>query len=142
MPVQSEQSKMSAGSSRSKGKRIAKNGSNKRAGRGTKRKRKHGESKTPVDKRDQHNDMERQRRVGLRVAYDHLKDQLPYEIRSKKISKVSILIESTKYANNLTATEANLQEEIQVLKNARRQMQYEKNELIRYFKAQQARQMQ
>ncbi|XP_019770742.2 uncharacterized protein LOC109544827 [Dendroctonus ponderosae] len=110
---------------------TAKTAGNTKATRGKKRKRKQGGSKTPVDKRDQHNDMERQRRVGIRVAYDHLKDQLPYDVRSKKLSKVNILTESTKYANYLTATEAQLQEQIKLLENAQKKMTLEKEELVK-----------
>lgn len=70
----------------------------------------------PTDKRHLHNDMERQRRVDLRIAFDNLKAVVPEVSGTKKIAKVNILLQAAQYCYQLTSTNANNVRQMEQLK--------------------------
>lgn len=69
-----------------------------------------------LEKRNLHNDMERQRRIGLKNLFENLKDKIPSIREKERAPKVNILREATTLCNQLTREE----QEYEALK--RRQM--------------------
>ncbi|KAL1517219.1 hypothetical protein ABEB36_001012 [Hypothenemus hampei] len=93
------------GVKRGKSNRGGNNGNNKR--RRTNPDGQQNHQQQPADKRHLHNNMERQRRVDLRKAFENLKSVVPEVSGAKKIAKVNILQQAAQYCYYLTATNAN-----------------------------------
>lgn len=55
-----------------------------------------------IEKRNLHNDMERQRRIGLKNLFENLKDKIPSLREKDRAPKVNILREATSLCNKLT----------------------------------------
>lgn len=55
-----------------------------------------------IEKRNLHNDMERQRRIGLKNLFENLKEKIPSLREKERAPKVNILREATLLCNNLT----------------------------------------
>lgn len=55
-----------------------------------------------IEKRNLHNDMERQRRIGLKNLFENLKDKIPSLQEKDRAPKVNILREATLLCNKLT----------------------------------------
>lgn len=60
------------------------------------------EENDTIDKRNLHNDMERQRRIGLKNLFENLKDKIPSLREKDRAPKVNILREATSLCNKLT----------------------------------------
>ncbi|XP_044747329.1 transcriptional regulator Myc-2 [Coccinella septempunctata] len=71
----------------------------------------------PIEKRNLHNDMERQRRVDLRKAFEDLRKLVPEVMRKERAAKVVILREAAKYCNNLTQTSKSMEQHMVDLEN-------------------------
>lgn len=59
-----------------------------------------------IEKRNLHNDMERQRRIGLKNLFDNLKEKIPSLREKERAPKVNILREATILCNKLTQENA------------------------------------
>lgn len=59
-----------------------------------------------IDKRNLHNDMERQRRIGLKNLFENLKDKIPSLREKDRAPKVNILREATMLCTKLTRDDA------------------------------------
>ncbi|XP_044736003.1 myc protein [Chrysoperla carnea] len=85
----------------------------KRARRSYRQRRKRGSgdsSDSDSDKRSLHNDMERQRRVDLRNAFDDLRVLLPSVCNKERAAKVNILRDAAEYCHEVSRLEDNLQQ--------------------------------
>ncbi|XP_017151265.1 myc protein [Drosophila miranda] len=76
-----------------------------------------------IEKRNQHNDMERQRRIGLKNLFEALKKQIPTIRDKERAPKVNILREAAKLCEQLTHEEHDLAMEYQRLKEKNRKRQ-------------------
>lgn len=86
----------------------------KRARRSYRQRRKRGSgdsSDSDSDKRNLHNDMERQRRVDLRRAFDDLRVLLPTICNKDRAAKVNILRDAAEYCHEISHEEDNLLQE-------------------------------
>ncbi|KMZ08030.1 myc protein [Drosophila simulans] len=68
-----------------------------------------------IEKRNQHNDMERQRRIGLKNLFEALKKQIPTIRDKERAPKVNILREAAKLCIQLTQEEHELSVQRQLL---------------------------
>lgn len=66
-----------------------------------------------IEKRNQHNDMERQRRIGLKNLFENLKDKIPTLCEKERAPKVNILREATLLCNRLTQEDAEIEHQKQ-----------------------------
>lgn len=76
-----------------------------------------------IEKRNQHNDMERQRRIGLKNLFEALKKQIPTIRDKERAPKVNILREAAKLCEQLTSEERELSLKRQQLKAKLKQQQ-------------------
>ncbi|XP_017000126.2 myc protein [Drosophila takahashii] len=76
-----------------------------------------------IEKRNQHNDMERQRRIGLKNLFEALKKQIPTIRDKERAPKVNILREAAKLCTQLTQEEHELSMQRQVLSMKLKQQQ-------------------
>ncbi|KAF7265876.1 hypothetical protein GWI33_020624 [Rhynchophorus ferrugineus] len=108
----------SASTSSSRSGRGSKKGRASRTNLGYKRRRFNGDGsvREHTDKRHLHNDMERQRRVDLRIAFDNLKAVVPEVSGTKKIAKVNILLQAAEYCYGLTKTNTNYTKQLDELR--------------------------
>lgn len=115
LPVRNVDSPSSSTSS--SGRRGIKRGRGTRTNNGYKRRRTNIETeREPTDKRHLHNDMERQRRVDLRIAFDNLKSVVPEVSGTKKIAKVNILLQAAQYCYYLTGASMNYTKQLDDLR--------------------------
>nr|CAH7759516.1 unnamed protein product [Callosobruchus chinensis] len=70
----------------------------------------------PSEKRSLHNNMERQRRIDLRNAFEDLRQLIPEVSKKDRAAKVLILKEASQYCDNLTRTSINQQKHMEDLK--------------------------
>lgn len=96
--------------------RVGKRGRGTRTNAGYKRRRMNDTNREPTDKRHLHNDMERQRRVDLRIAFENLKSVVPEVSGTKKIAKVNILLQAAQYCYYLTGSSANYNKQLEDLR--------------------------
>lgn len=68
----------------------------------TKRQPSDNEEMESIERRNLHNDMERQRRIGLKNLFENLKDKIPSLREKDRAPKVNILREATMLCNKLT----------------------------------------
>lgn len=61
-----------------------------------------GDEMETIEKRNLHNDMERQRRIGLKNLFENLKDKIPSLREKERAPKVNILREATLLCSKLT----------------------------------------
>lgn len=61
-----------------------------------------GDEMDTIEKRNLHNDMERQRRIGLKNLFENLKDKIPSLREKERAPKVNILREATLLCTKLT----------------------------------------
>lgn len=66
-----------------------------------------------IEKRNQHNDMERQRRIGLKNLFENLKDKIPTLCEKERAPKVNILREATLLCTRLTQEDAEIEHQKQ-----------------------------
>ncbi|XP_034097731.1 myc protein [Drosophila albomicans] len=76
-----------------------------------------------IEKRNLHNDMERQRRIGLKNLFEALKKQIPNIRDKERAPKVNILREAAKLCEQLTNEERELSLKRQLLKAQLKQRQ-------------------
>ncbi|XP_033150285.1 myc protein [Drosophila busckii] len=76
-----------------------------------------------IEKRNLHNDMERQRRIGLKNLFEALKKQIPNIRDKERAPKVNILREAAKLCEQLTKEEYELSVKCRVLKAKVKQQQ-------------------
>ncbi|KAH8276748.1 hypothetical protein KR044_008145 [Drosophila immigrans] len=76
-----------------------------------------------IEKRNLHNDMERQRRIGLKNLFEALKKQIPNIRDKERAPKVNILREAAKLCEQLTNEERELSLKRQLLKAKQKQRQ-------------------
>ncbi|KAH8387684.1 hypothetical protein KR093_008796, partial [Drosophila rubida] len=76
-----------------------------------------------IEKRNLHNDMERQRRIGLKNLFEALKKQIPNIRDKERAPKVNILREAAKLCEQLTSEERELSLKRQLLKAKLKQRQ-------------------
>ncbi|KAM8720504.1 hypothetical protein ACLKA7_006534 [Drosophila subpalustris] len=76
-----------------------------------------------IEKRNLHNDMERQRRIGLKNLFEALKKQIPNIRDKERAPKVNILREAAKLCEQLTSEERELSLKRQLLKAKLKQQQ-------------------
>lgn len=84
-----------------------------------------------MEKRNQHNDMERQRRIGLKNLFENLKDKIPILSEKERAPKVNILREATLLCMRLTQEDA----EIEHQKQRRHRLQQKLKQLREKFAA-------
>lgn len=107
-------SSSTSSSTRSRG---TKRGRGTRTNAGYKRRRTNMDGeREPSDKRHLHNDMERQRRVDLRIAFENLKAVVPEVSGTKKIAKVNILLQAAQYCYYLTGASINYTKQMDELR--------------------------
>ncbi|XP_055914607.1 myc protein [Eupeodes corollae] len=82
-----------------------------------------------IEKRNLHNDMERQRRIGLKNLFEALKKQIPSIKDKERAPKVNILREAAKLCENLTREEQHLSDHKEMLKEQLRKRQEILNQL-------------
>lgn len=83
------------------------------SGSGSKTRRQPSAEMESVERRNLHNDMERQRRIGLKNLFDNLKDRIP-SLRSKqRAPKVNILREATLLCTKLTQQNREYEQQLQ-----------------------------
>lgn len=75
------------------------------------------------EKRNLHNDMERQRRIGLKNLFEALKKQIPSIKEKERAPKVNILREAAKLCDQLSSEEQLVLRQKQLLKEEIRQRQ-------------------
>lgn len=66
-----------------------------------------------IEKRNQHNDMERQRRIGLKNLFENLKQKIPSLVEKERAPKVNILREATMLCKKLTDQDAEYEQQKQ-----------------------------
>lgn len=66
-----------------------------------------------IDKRNQHNDMERQRRIGLKNLFENLKLKIPTLCEKERAPKVNILREATLLCSRLTQEDSEYEKQKQ-----------------------------
>lgn len=86
-----------------------------------------------IEKRNLHNDMERQRRIGLKNLFEALKKLIPSIKDKERAPKVNILREAAKLCENLTREEQHLSDHKELLKEQLRKRQ----ETLRQLKVKQ-----
>ncbi|XP_066254624.1 uncharacterized protein [Euwallacea similis] len=114
LPVRSSDSPSCSTSTPSR--RGVKRGRGNRNNSSYKRKRSNVTEGEPTDKRHLHNDMERQRRVDLRIAFENLKNVVPEVSGTKKIAKVNILLQAAQHCYYLTESNVNNIKQLEDLK--------------------------
>ncbi|XP_075158599.1 bHLH transcription factor Myc [Haematobia irritans] len=87
------------------------------------------ETADTIEKRNLHNDMERQRRIGLKNLFEALKKQIPSIKDKERAPKVNILREAAKLCEALTREDAQLCEQKAKLKEELRRKQELLNQL-------------
>ncbi|KAL3285096.1 hypothetical protein HHI36_019220 [Cryptolaemus montrouzieri] len=70
----------------------------------------------PSEKRSLHNNMERQRRIDLRNAFEYLRQLVPEVLKKERAAKVVILREAAKYCDQLTYNSMSLNRQVEDLK--------------------------
>lgn len=70
----------------------------------------------PSEKRSLHNNMERQRRIDLRNAFEDLRKLVPEVLKKERAPKVVILREAAKYCDNLTYSSMSHTRQVEDLK--------------------------
>ena len=91
------------------------------------------ETADTIEKRNLHNDMERQRRIGLKNLFEALKKQIPSIKDKERAPKVNILREAAKLCEALTREDQQLLEQKAKLKDELRRNQ----EILAQLKANQ-----
>ncbi|XP_011189190.2 myc protein [Zeugodacus cucurbitae] len=81
------------------------------------------ESADTIEKRNLHNDMERQRRIGLKNLFEELKKQIPSIKDKERAPKVNILREAAKLCESLTRENQQLCDTKEVLREQMRKRQ-------------------
>lgn len=81
------------------------------------------ETADTIEKRNLHNDMERQRRIGLKNLFEALKKQIPSIKDKERAPKVNILREAAKLCEALTREDQQLMEQKAKLKEELRRKQ-------------------
>ncbi|XP_053949951.1 myc protein [Anastrepha ludens] len=81
------------------------------------------ENSDTIEKRNLHNDMERQRRIGLKNLFEELKKQIPSIKDKERAPKVNILREAAKLCESLTRENQQLCDTKEVLKEQMRRHQ-------------------
>ncbi|KAK9882702.1 hypothetical protein WA026_022753 [Henosepilachna vigintioctopunctata] len=71
----------------------------------------------PSEKRNLHNNMERQRRIDLRNAFEYLRQLVPEVLKKERAAKVVILREAAKYCDHLTYQSSSINRQLSELKN-------------------------
>lgn len=87
------------------------------------------ETADTIEKRNLHNDMERQRRIGLKNLFEALKKQIPSIKDKERAPKVNILREAAKLCEALTREDQQLSEQKAKLKEELRRKQELLNQL-------------
>lgn len=82
-----------------------------------------------IEKRNLHNDMERQRRIGLKNLFEALKKQIPSIKDKERAPKVNILREAAKLCENLTREEQHLSDHKEMIREQLRKRQELLNQL-------------
>lgn len=82
-----------------------------------------------IEKRNLHNDMERQRRIGLKNLFEALKKQIPTIKDKERAPKVNILREAAKLCENLTREERLLSDQKEMLREQLKKRQEILNQL-------------
>ncbi|KAL9881742.1 bHLH transcription factor Myc isoform 1-T1 [Glossina fuscipes fuscipes] len=95
------------------------------------------ESADTIEKRHLHNDMERQRRIGLKNLFEALKKQIPSIKDKERAPKVNILREAAKLCEALTSEDQQLTEQKARLREELRKRQ----ERLTMLRAQRARRL-
>lgn len=72
-----------------------------------------GDEIETIEKRNLHNDMERQRRIGLKNLFENLKDKIPSLREKDRAPKVNILREATTLCNKLTADDIEYEQQLE-----------------------------
>lgn len=85
----------------------------------------------PSEKRSLHNNMERQRRIDLRNAFEHLRVLVPEVNKRDRAAKVVILREARIYCNRLTTTEEDYVLQIDELKEHQERLRARVSQLRR-----------
>lgn len=88
-----------------------------------------------IEKRNLHNDMERQRRIGLKNLFEALKKQIPTIKDKERAPKVNILREAAKLCENLTREERLLSDQKEMLREQLKKRQ----EILNQLKSRQGR---
>ncbi|XP_023013030.2 uncharacterized protein [Leptinotarsa decemlineata] len=89
----------------------------------------------PSEKRNLHNNMERQRRIDLRNAFEDLRVLVPEVSKKERAAKVVILREAAQYCDNLTTISNNLHRTSEELNRKQAWLRWRVSELRRNLAA-------
>lgn len=93
------------------------------------------DSEDPIEKRSLHNNMERQRRIDLRNAFDNLRVLVPEVEENEKAAKVVILREAASYCHKLTVKQVSLNKKADELRRTQEQLRARVSQLRRMLAA-------
>lgn len=91
------------------------------------------EQRHPKEKRNLHNDMERQRRVDLRMSFEVLRKKIPEVAKKERAAKVVILNEAVKYCGGIDPLDRNVEKTIKKMSNHQNKLHWKLKFLRRYI---------
>ncbi|XP_055304041.1 myc protein [Sitodiplosis mosellana] len=88
-----------------------------------------GEELETIEKRNLHNDMERQRRIGLKNLFENLKDKIPSLREKERAPKVNILREATNLCTKLTQEDREYEQQLKRRHRLQQRLKYLREQL-------------
>lgn len=82
-----------------------------------------------IEKRNLHNDMERQRRIGLKNLFENLKDKIPSLREKERAPKVNILREATLLCTKLTQEDREYEQQLKRRHRLQQRLKYLREQL-------------
>ena len=82
-----------------------------------------------IEKRNLHNDMERQRRIGLKNLFENLKDKIPSLREKERAPKVNILREATILCTKLTQEDREYEQQLKRRHRLQQRLKYLREQL-------------
>lgn len=82
-----------------------------------------------IEKRNLHNDMERQRRIGLKNLFENLKDKIPSLCEKERAPKVNILREATILCTKLTQEDREYEQQLKRRHRLQQRLKYLREQL-------------
>lgn len=82
-----------------------------------------------IEKRNLHNDMERQRRIGLKNLFENLKDKVPSLREKERAPKVNILREATLLCTKLTQEDREYEQQLKRRHRLQQRLKYLREQL-------------
>lgn len=88
-----------------------------------------GDELETIEKRNLHNDMERQRRIGLKNLFENLKDKIPSLREKERAPKVNILREATILCSKLTQEDREYEQQLKRRHRLQQRLKYLREQL-------------